>query len=47
MRAEKFDDDTDMINAFVACGGVVDKSGHVKRDTLVSLRILLPCSCVW
>jgi hypothetical protein len=39
MRAEKFDDETDMIDAFVACGGMVDKSGHVKRDTLVSFCI--------
>jgi hypothetical protein len=36
MRAEKFDDETDMIDAFVACGGMVDKTGHVKRETLVS-----------
>ena len=44
MRAEKFDDETDMIDAFVACGGLADKSGNVKRDTLVSstdLRMLV------
>eukprot|EP00611_Tribonema_gayanum_P005576 TRINITY_DN1478_c0_g1_i2.p1 TRINITY_DN1478_c0_g1~~TRINITY_DN1478_c0_g1_i2.p1 ORF type:complete len:141 (-),score=32.42 TRINITY_DN1478_c0_g1_i2:981-1403(-) len=38
MRAESFDDETDMIDAFVACGGLANKSGHVKRDTLVSFE---------
>ena len=37
MRAENFDDETDMIDAFVACGGCADKSGHVQRDTLVRI----------
>ncbi|KAG5185627.1 EF hand-containing protein [Tribonema minus] len=37
MRAESFDDETDMIDAFVACGGLANKSGHVKRDTLVKI----------
>lgn len=36
-RAENFDDESDMIDAFVACGGMPDKSGHVKRDTLVKI----------
>jgi hypothetical protein len=36
MRAESFDDESDMVDAFVACGGQPSKSGHVKRDTLVS-----------
>ena len=36
-RAENFDDENDMIDAFVACGGMPDKSGHVKRDTLVKI----------
>jgi len=36
-RAENFDDESDMIDAFVACGGNVDKSGNVKRDTLVRI----------
>jgi Ca2+-binding EF-hand superfamily protein len=36
-RAENFDDESDMIDAFVACGGKQDKSGHVKRDTLVRI----------
>ena len=26
-----------MIDAFVACGGLHDKRGHVKRDTLVKI----------
>jgi len=26
-----------MIDAFVACGGKADKTGHVKRDTLVKI----------
>jgi Ca2+-binding EF-hand superfamily protein len=36
-RAENLDDENDMIDAFVACGGQADKSGHVKRDTLVKI----------
>lgn len=36
-RAENFDDESDMIDAFVACGGKQDKTGHVKRDTLVRI----------
>ena len=26
-----------MIDAFVACGGLLDKTGNVKRDTLVKI----------
>merc|ERR1719231_1020385 len=33
-RAENFDDESDMIDAFVACGGSQDKSGNVKKETL-------------
>jgi len=36
-RAENFDDEDDMLDAFVACGGQEDKSGCVKRDTLVKI----------
>jgi calmodulin len=36
-RAENPDDENDMIDAYVACGGQPDKSGHVKRDTLVKI----------
>lgn len=36
-RAAKFDDESDMIDAFVACGGKPDKTGHVHRDTLVKI----------
>lgn len=36
-RAENFDDESDMIDAFVACGGLQDKSGNVKRETLVKI----------
>lgn len=36
-RAENFDDESDMIDAFVACGGLADKSGNVKRDTLIKI----------
>lgn len=36
-RAENFDDENDMIDAFVACGGTTDKRGHVKRETLVKI----------
>ncbi len=36
-RAENFDDESDMVDAFVACGGMADKSGHVRRETLVKI----------
>ncbi|KAH8056435.1 Ca2-binding protein [Aureococcus anophagefferens] len=36
-RAENFDDENDMIDAFVACGGRPDKHGHVRRETLVKI----------
>lgn len=37
MRASKFSDEVDMIDAFVACGGNPDKSGHVMKETLVRI----------
>ena len=36
-RAEDADDEGDMLDAFVACGGDSDKGGHVKRETLVRI----------
>ena len=36
-RAENFDDESDMIDAFVACGGMQDKSGCVRREVLVRI----------
>ena len=36
-RAENFDDENDMIDAYVAVGGKPDKSGHVKRETLIQI----------
>ena len=36
-KASKFDDESDMIDAFVACGGNADKSGHVERSMLVKI----------
>ena len=36
-RAENFDDENDMIDAFVACGGKPNKEGHVKRETLIQI----------
>lgn len=36
-RAENFDDEDDLIDAFVACGGQADKSGHVRRETLIKI----------
>jgi calmodulin len=30
-------DESDMIDAFVACGGLQDKSGNVKRETLIKI----------
>ncbi|GAB5037680.1 dynein light chain [Nannochloropsis oceanica] len=37
MKALAFDDEGDMVDAFVACGGRADKLGHVKRETLVRI----------
>ncbi|TYZ57156.1 hypothetical protein PybrP1_004151 [[Pythium] brassicae (nom. inval.)] len=37
LRAAQFDDESDFIDAFVACGGAPDKSGHVERRMLVQL----------
>lgn len=37
VRALAFDDDGDMVDAFVACGGRADKKGHVKREKLVHI----------
>ena len=31
------DDEGDMVDAFVACGGKPDKTGHVKRETLLRI----------
>lgn len=36
-RIEGLDDESDMINAFVACGGQADKQGHVKKETLIKI----------
>jgi calmodulin len=36
-RAAQFDNETDMVDAYVACGGNADKSGHVERSTLVKI----------
>mmetsp|Transcript_17957 Transcript_17957/g.26728 ORF Transcript_17957/g.26728 Transcript_17957/m.26728 type:complete len:151 (+) Transcript_17957:87-539(+) len=36
-RASNFDDENDMIDAFVACGGDADRNGFVKRETLVRI----------
>jgi len=36
-KANHFSKETDMIDAFVACGGNADKSGHVKREMLVKI----------
>lgn len=35
-QAENFDDEEELIDAFVACGGNEDKSGFVEKDTLIS-----------
>ncbi|RLN64497.1 hypothetical protein BBJ29_001081 [Phytophthora kernoviae] len=37
LRAAQFDDESDFIDAFVACGGSPDKTGHVERRMLVQL----------
>jgi len=36
-RVENLDDEDDMIDAYVACGGNPNKSGYVKRDTLIKI----------
>lgn len=36
-RAAEYDDESDFVDAFVACGGKPDKSGHVERSVLVQL----------
>jgi calmodulin len=36
-RAENFDDEDDLIDAFVACGGNEDKTGCVEKETMVRI----------
>jgi Ca2+-binding EF-hand superfamily protein len=36
-RAENDGGETDMIDAFIACGGNADKSGNVRRETLIKI----------
>ncbi len=36
-RAAAFDDESDTVDAFVACGGKPDKSGNVQRETLTKI----------
>lgn len=36
-NSAKLSNDTDMIDAFVACGGNADKTGHVMRHTLIKI----------
>jgi calmodulin len=36
-RAENFDANLDMLDAFVACGGGADTGGHVLRERLVKI----------
>ena len=39
-KAAQFDDDQDILDAYVACGGVIEEGnpvGHVSRDTLVKI----------
>ncbi|CAN0324370.1 unnamed protein product, partial [Laminaria digitata] len=40
-RAQNFDDETDMVDAFVACGGRTDKTGHVKRYVTATVEVRL------
>ena len=40
-RAENLDDENDMVDAFVACGGQADKSGHVKSKYYYWILVLL------
>ena len=36
-RAAQFDDESDLIDAYVACGGNADKSGCVSADMLIEI----------
>jgi Ca2+-binding EF-hand superfamily protein len=36
-KAENEDFESDMVDAFIACGGNEDASGNVKRDTLIQI----------
>jgi hypothetical protein len=36
-RAAQFDDESDLIDAYVACGGNADKSGCVSADMLIKI----------
>lgn len=44
-RANAYDEENDMIDAFVACGGNQDKTGHVERSTLVR-NVIFSANCV-
>ena len=35
--ADKLSSDNDMIDAFVACGGNADRTGHVMRNVLIKI----------
>ena len=37
-RAANFDDESDILDAFVALGGEADKSGCVNKETLVKVK---------
>ena len=37
VRANSYDDENDLVDAFVACGGNADKTGFVARETLVKI----------
>ena len=36
-RINSFDDENDLIDTFVACGGNSDKTGYVQRETLIKI----------
>ena len=38
-RAAQFDDESDLIDAYVACGGNADKSGCVSADMLIKIIV--------
>lgn len=37
LRASSHGDESDTLDAFIACGGAADKSGHVSRETLIKI----------
>ena len=46
-RAENLDDENDMVDAYIACGGNADKSGCVRRETMIQIIKYVSRSKYW